>query len=384
MDSLRDQFLLDPTVIFLNHGSFGATPRPVFAAYQEWQRRLERQPVTFFQHELWGSLRAAREALAAYVGAQPEDMVFVHNATFGVNVVARSLGLRPGDEILTTNHEYGACSNTWEYVCGKAGAQYVRQSIAVPVTSEAEIVEQLWAGVTEYTRVIYLSQITSPTALTLPVAAICARARAAGILTVVDGAHAPGQVPLDLDTLGADFYVGNLHKWFCAPKGAGFLWVRRELQPMIEPLIVSWGYGSERNLHLESDFVSAITWQGTDDYFAYLSVPAALAFQAEHDWPALRARCHGLLRATLDRCVTELGLTMLCPHDRHFYHQMASVTLPFQDDLPAFKQRLYDRYRIEIPCTLWNGRHLLRISVQGYNTQADLDALVEALRAELP
>ena len=294
---MRKHFLLDPDVIFLNHGSFGATPRPVFDVYQAWQRRLEWQPVHFMQHELDRELNTARGVLGAYLGARPEDLVFVHNATFGVNVVARSLHLQPGDEILSTTHEYGACSNAWEMACQKAGAHYVRHPLTLPVTTPEAVVEALWHGVTERTRVIYLSHITSPTALTLPVAEICARARAAGILTVVDGAHAPGQIELNLDQLGADAYTGNLHKWLCAPKGSAFLWVRKELQPQIEPLVVSWGWGQDRNRFEESDYVAALQWQGTDDMSAYLSVPAAIDFQREHDWPAVRARCRCAARS---------------------------------------------------------------------------------------
>lgn len=383
---MKELFLLDPDVIFLNHGSYGATPRSVFAVYQEWQRRLERQPVYFFSHVLEKELRTAREALAAYIHAAADDLVFVHNATFGVNVVARSLALEPGDEILATDHEYGACSNAWELACRKTGARYVRRALPLPGDSghdPAALAEYFWYGVTPRTRVIYLSHITSPTALTLPVADICARARAAGILTVVDGAHAPGQLPLDLRAIDADVYTGNLHKWLCAPKGAGFLYVRPSLQAAIEPLVVSWGYGPERNLHQDNDFVSALQWQGTDDPAAYLSVPAAIAFQAEHDWGAVRARCQAMLATTLDRITALTGLPPAYTHDSVWCTQMAISPIPWQPDLAAFKARLWERHRIEIPCINWGGRHFVRISVQGYTTQSDLDTLVEALSEEL-
>ena len=383
MSALRDLFQLDPAVVFLNHGSFGATPRPVFDAYQMWQRRMERQPVRFVQHELVPALHAARAVLGEYINARALDLVFVHNATFGVNVVARSLDLQPGDEVLTTDHEYGACNNAWELACRKRGARYVRQPIPLPTTTPAAIVEQFWAGVTPRTRVIYFSHITSPTALTLPAATICARARAAGIITVIDGAHAPGQIDVDLAALGADVYTGNLHKWLCAPKGAGFLWVRPELQPQIEPLVVSWGYGPDRNMFDDSDFVSALQWQGTDDYAAYLAVPDAIRFQQEHNWPDVRQRCHVLLRRTLERIAAITGQQPAYPHDAGFYRQMAIAPIPPQADLPAFKQHLYDTYALEIPCNNWHGLHSLRISVQGYNTEQDLDTLVDALAREL-
>lgn len=384
MHALRQYFQLDPDVVFLNHGSFGATPRPVFDVYQEWQRRIELQPVRFFQEEAAPALRSARTALAAYVGARPEDLVFVHNATFGVNVVAHALDLQPGDEVLTTTHEYGACSNAWETVCAARGARYVRQPFTWPVRDDAQLIEELWQGVTPRTKVLYFSHITSPTALTLPVAALCRRARAAGILTVIDGAHAPGQVDIDLATLGADIYTGNLHKWLCAPKGAGFLWVRPELQAQITPLVVSWGYGPERGHFEENDFISAHQWQGTDDISAYLSVPAAIEFQAEHDWQTVRRQCHVLLTETLTRLseITQEVSPYPATAVQH-YHQMAVALLPAQTDAPALKQRLYRAHRIEIPCFAWQGRPLLRISVQGYNSAEDLACLEAAVQAEL-
>jgi isopenicillin-N epimerase len=267
-------------------------------------------------------------------------------------------------------------------VCAKRGARYVKQPITLPITDEAQIVDQLWQGVTPRTRVLYLIHVTSPTALTLPVHAICRRAREAGILTVVDGAHAPGQFALDLASLGADIYTGNLHKWLCAPKGAGFLWVREEIQPQIEPLVVGWGYGVERALFEENDFVSATQWLGTDDISAYLSVPAAIDFLAAHDWPAVREQCHTLLSATLARltAVTGLASPYLSPTARLF-HQMAVARIPLQPDIVAFKQRLYDDYRIEVPCFAWQGYHFIRISVQGYNSTGDLARLEQAVQA---
>lgn len=379
MNALRSLFQLDPNVIYLNHGAFGATPLPVFEVYQEWQRRLERQPTHFFARESSRLLRAAREALAAYLGARAEDLVFVHNATFGVNVVARSLPLQPGDEVLTTTHEYGACLNAWEFVCAKRGARLVRQPISLPIVEEAQIIEELWQGVTPRTRVLFLSHITSPTALTLPVQALCRRARAAGILTVVDGAHAPGQIDIDLGALDVDIYTGNLHKWLCTPKGAGFLWVRPEVQPQIEPLVVSWGYGPERTMFEDNDFISALQWQGTDDISAYLSVPAAIEFQRAHDWRTVRERCHAMLAETLAQLEAVTGVPSYYPRQTpRLFHQMGVAPLPLQPDIAAFRERLYAEHRIEVPCYAWQGGHYMRISVQAYNAPEELAQLVEA------
>ena len=210
--SLKEKFLLDPEIVFLNHGSFGATPKPVFDAYQDWQRRLERQPVLFLGRELDDLLLMSRTALGRYLHAEAEDLVYIPNATHGVNIIAHSLHLQAGDEILSTDHEYGACDYTWESICNKHGVNYIRQSIPLPVDSDEEIIEQFIAGITPRTKAIYLSHITSSTAMRLPVEQICERARELGILSIVDAAHSPGQMPLDLQSLGADVAFGNCHK----------------------------------------------------------------------------------------------------------------------------------------------------------------------------
>jgi len=374
---LRDHFLLDPNVVFLNHGSFGACPAPVFAEYQRWQRELERQPVEFLGRRADALLGEARSALGAYLNAPPETLVFVPNASHGVNLVARSLSLQPGDEILTTYHEYGANDQMWDHLVGKAGATVVRQPIPLPVTTHAEFVDQLWAGVTPRTRLIFLSHVTSPTAMIFPVAELCRRAREAGILTLIDGAHAPGQIPVDLTAIDADFYTGNLHKWLCAPKGAAFLYARPDQQAWLEPLVFSWGWGPD------TDFVTRNQWQGTRDIAAFLSVPAAIRFQAEHDWPAHRERCHELARQTRAAFAEITGLAPLHPDSPEWYAQMVAAPLPENCDPNALKAALYDQYRVEIPVILWGGWRLIRASYQAYNTPADLTALAEALRALL-
>lgn len=382
---LRSLFLLDPTVVFLNHGSFGATPRPVFETYQQWQLRLERQPVQFLGREIGDHLAAARQHLGRYFQSDPDDLVFVPNATFGVNIVARSLDLGPGDEVLATKHEYGACSNVWRFLSRKQGFRYVEQPIDLPLTSAAAIVEQFWQGVTPRTKVIFISHITSPTALRLPVEAICALAREAGILTVIDGAHTPGQIALDLPTIGADFYCGNCHKWLSSPKGAGFLYSRRECQYLIEPLVVGWGWGEGRTLTFGSDYLDYLQWLGTNDLSAYLSVPAAIEFQQNYDWSAVRQQCHLLLRQAIERIAALTGLAAAYPlNGDACFHQMAIAPLPPLADLQGFKDQFYDQYRVEVPFVQWGGRQYIRVSVQGYNTQEDIDALLSALAASLP
>lgn len=384
MPSLRRLFLLDPDVVFLNHGSFGATPRLVFQVYQTWQRRLEHQPVKFLATDLFDHLKHARQALADFVHADADDLAFVPNTTFGINIVARSLNLGSGDEILATDHEYGACDNVWEFISRKTGASYVRQPIPLPAMSSDEIVEQLWNGVTPRTKVIFISHITSPTALHLPVEAICQRAREAGILTVIDGAHAPGQIPIDLGAIKADFYIGNCHKWLSAPKGSAFLYSAPDRQKLVEPLVVSWGWGENATFTTGSRYLDNLQWWGTIDPSAFLSVPAAIQFQQDHNWPAVRQRCHTLVGQAVRRICDLVGHAPLYPHDAGFYHQMAIAPLPAIPDLPAFKERLYEEYRVEVPCAQWKDQQFIRVSVQGYNTQVDIDRLVEALDDLLP
>jgi isopenicillin-N epimerase len=383
-NSLKSYFLLDPDIHFLNHGSFGACPAPVFETYQAWQRRLEQQPVLFLGREYEKYDRQARLALASFLCANGDDLVYVPNVTHGVNIVARSLALGPGDEILASDHEYGACNYTWELVCRKNGATYIQQPLPFPVGSEEEMVEMLWQGVTPRTRVIYLSHITAPTALRLPIEAICQRARRAGILTVIDGAHAAGQIPLDMQAIGADFYLGNCHKWMLSPKGAGFLFARPEVQHCIEPLVVSWGYHATPQKTCGSQFLDYLTWSGTQDPAARLSVPAAIQFMQENNWEQVQSGCKSLLRTALERIAELVDQPPLYPLDSALYRQMAAASLPADTDIAVLKTRLYDELRVEVPMTEWNGRKFVRISVQGYNTQEDMDALVGGLKMLLP
>ncbi len=378
---MRQLFLLRPDVVFLNHGSFGACPRPVFEAYQAWQLELERQPVEFLGRRFGELMRQARTALAGFVGADPTDLVYVPNATTGLNVVARSLPLEPGDEVLSTDHEYGALDRTWRFVCRKRGAHYVRQPVPLPVTSTARVVEAIWAGVTPRTRVLFVSHVTSATAIVFPLAELIRRARRAGIITVADGAHAPGQVPLDLEALGVDFYVGNCHKWMMAPKGAAFLYARREMQPLLEPLVVSWGWESDDPG--PSRLVDHHEWQGTRDVAAFLTVPAAIRFMEEHEWPQVRQACHELV-CYARRAIADLtGLPPITPETSEWFVQMAAFPLPVCQG-ETVQRRLYDEFGIEVPITEWNGMRFVRLSIQGYNTRSDVDALLHALREVLP
>jgi isopenicillin-N epimerase len=342
-------FLLDPGVTFLNHGSYGACPAPVFARYQELQRELERNPVAFLARRFDELTAGSRAALATFLGARPDDLVFVPNATAGLNAVIRSLRLEPGDEVLTTRHEYGAVTRTWEFV----GAKLV---YAEP--------DELAASIGPRTKAVSVSHITSPTALVLPVEEICAAARAAGVLAIVDGAHAPGQLPLDLDALGADVYAGNCHKWLCAPKGAGFLWARPEHQRWIEPLVISWGYGDDRT------FADRHGWQGTRDPAAALTIPAAIDAHATFDLE----RCRTLATASHD-VLPPVGSS---PAPQMWATEVAT------DEPEGLQRRLFDEHAIEVVVREWEGRSLLRVSIAPYTDEADIERLVSALETLIP
>jgi isopenicillin-N epimerase len=378
MHNLRRQFLLDPGVTFLNHGSFGATPRKVFRVYQNWQKELERQPVEFLGRRFTGLMREARNSLADYIHSSPDDVVYTPNVTVSVNIVAHSLQLGPDDEVLATDHEYGACDRIWRYLAKEQGFCYKTQAIPVPMTTKEEFLVKFWEGVTPRTKVIFLSHITSPTALILPVEEVCARAQREGILTFVDGAHTPGQIPLDVRKIGADFYGGNLHKWLCAPKGAGFLFARPEVQKLLKPLIVSWGYESETPSG--STFVDYQEWTGTRDIAAYLAVPEAIKFQVDHNWNAVRNECHQLVRDAHIRICKLTDLPPLHPDDSEWFAQLVTAPLPDNTNLIELKERLYNGFHIEVPLISWNGKKLIRISIQGYNTQRDVDTLIKAVK----
>ena len=350
---MKELFLLDPEVVYLNHGSFGACPRPVFEAYQRFQRDLERQPVEFLalERNLPDALDAARHALAGYLGANPANLAFAPNATTAINTVVRSLELHTGDEVAMGDEEYGGMERMWEYVAQRAGARIVRAPF-----------DEIEPG--PRTRVVFCSHIEWSTGRVNDVATLCARAREAGVLTIVDGAHAPGQIDLDLESLGADVYAGNCHKWMCAPKGSAFLYAAPDSQELIEPLIVSWDWADGAAFH------ELHRWQGTHDPSAFLAVPSAIDFLAEHDWPTVRARCHALLADA------GFGLEPLTDD----FVQMRGYRLA-HDDPAELKRRLYDRHRIEVPIVETRQGWVLRVSVQAYNDASDLAALRAALGA---
>jgi isopenicillin-N epimerase len=367
---LRTDFLLDPEIAHLNHGSFGATPRPVLERQRELRDALERDPVEFLGRRLPELLAGVRGELAAYVGvAEPDRLVLVANATTALNAVATSLPLAPGDEIVVTDREYGAMELLWTEIARRAGARLVVANVPLPAGGEGELVDAVWSAVTSRTRVLFFSHITSETALVLPARELCRRASETGLISVVDGAHGPGHVPLALDELGADFYAGNGHKWLCAPKGSGFLYVRDELQAELRPPVVTWGR--------DDDYVERFGWSGTDDPTAMLSLGAAIEYLRKNDWPAVQERCCELARRAQTAIVEELGGGRIAVEELQA-PQMVAFEVP-HGDADALQRALRDRHRIEIPVHAVDGRTLMRLSVAAYTSEDDCERLFEAL-----
>ena len=379
MNNVRDLFYIRPDIVFLNNGSFGACPKPVFEVYQNWQLELEQQPVEFLGRRHGTLMQEARKLLATFLGTSGENLFFVPNATTGLNIVAHSLKLEPGDEILTTDHEYGAMDRMWQFICQKRGSKYVRQPLRLPIESKEQVIETIWSGVTYRTKVLFISHITSPTALTMPLKELTIRAKDAGIILLVDGAHGPGQVPIDLEEMGIDFYSGNCHKWLLTPKGCAFLYASPDVQSLIEPLIVSLGNKSVE----DSPFIQENEFQGTRDIAAYLSVSAAIKFWQKDEWQTILKKCHELTLSARSQLIEVTGLDPICPGNDGWFQQMVAQPLPTMDR-ELFKQRLYDEFNIEIPVMECRDKSLIRISIQGYNTEQDVEKLMVALAKLLP
>ncbi|MEA2675969.1 MAG: isopenicillin-N epimerase [Chloroflexota bacterium] len=404
-DGLKRHWALEPEVTYLNHGAFGACPWPVLRAQDEWRTRMERQPVRFHDVELEGHLAHSRERLGEFLHAQPSDLAFVPNATTGVNTVLASLEFRPGDEILGTDHEYNACLNAARRVAARAGAKFVVAELPFPTASPDEMADALLARVTPNTRLVLISHVTSPTGIRLPVEGLVPELAARGIDTLVDGAHAPGMLPLHLDALGAAYYTGNCHKWLCAPKGAGFLHVRRDRQALIHPLVTSHGANSSRSD--ESLFRLEFDWTGTADPTAYLSIAAALDFidgLLPGGWPDVMRHNHELVVAGRQKLLDTIGGRPLAPTE--MLGSLAAIELPDSVEpspvAPAtdadqhatypndpLRDALSDEDLIEVPVFTWPHtpadtaprRRLLRISAQLYNEPADYDRLASVLAA---
>ncbi|MGV3624341.1 MAG: aminotransferase class V-fold PLP-dependent enzyme [Archangium sp.] len=373
---MRHPWQLDDAVHFLNHGSFGATPRKVLELQSELRATMEANPVRFMVREYEARLDHARDELAKFVGAKSQDVVFVNNATTGVNAVLRSLDLKPGDELLTFDHAYNACVNALRFVAEKSGARVVVAQVPFPLMKDEFFVDAIRERVTSRTKLVLLERVTSPTALVLPINALVEELEGRGIPVLVDAAHAPGQVPLNLDATNASFTTGNLHKWVCAPKGCAFLHVRKDWQDRIHPTTISHGANSPRTDR--SRFQLEFDWVGTDDPTPYFCVPIALKTMGElvaNGWPGLMARNRD------DALEMRQRLMHVLPQElspARYVGSMASIVVP--GATRALSDRLQREFAIEVPVFQFGDRAVLRVSAQRHVREEDVDALVDALR----
>jgi isopenicillin-N epimerase len=397
---MSSDWLLDPSVTFLNHGSFGSCPRHVLEDQQRWRERMEHEPVLFMDRRLERLLDEARAQLAEFVGADPEDIAFVPNATAGVNTVMRSVGLGPGDEILTTDHEYNACLNAARHAAQVSGARLVVARVPFPVQSPAQVQDAILEAVTPRTRLALISYVTSATALIFPIREIVAELERRGIDTLVDGAHAVGMVPVSLRDLGGTYFAGNCYKWLCGAKGSGFLYARRDRQRDLRPLVISHGANSPRTDR--SRFLLEFDWTGTVDPTAYLAIPAAIRYLGSlrpGGWPEIMESNRRLCHEARDTLGRDLGLSPSGPEE--MLGSMATFVLGPAGEPSAsgntaprdpLQDQLFDRFRIEVPVWSWpreatQGRQrlrMLRISCALYNRPEDYHELAVALRQLMP
>jgi isopenicillin-N epimerase len=387
-------WMLAPDIIHLCHGAFGACPRQVMAVQSEWRARLERNPMQFLVRELETHLDAARGALAQFLGAEADDVVFVQNATTGVNTVLRSLAFQPGDELLVTDHAYSACRNAADFAAERTGARVVIAKIPFPFRTAEEIIAPVLERVTERTKLAIVEHVTSQTGVVMPIDRLVAELKQRGVATLVDGAHAPGMVAVNLSKLGAAYYTGNCHKWICSPRGAAFLHVSRDQQPFIRPLTISLGANTRRKDR--SRFLIEFGWQGTGDPSAYLTVPEAIRYVGTllpGGWAEIMARNRALALAAQKILSTALRIAEPCPAE--FIGSLAAIPLPeaTPDALPRLPLNEYPlqdalrlKHKIEVPIISWPAmpRRVLRLSAALYNSLPQYERLADAITKELP
>lgn len=373
---IKNAFLIKKDITFLNFGSFGAITKPIYKVWQDYQLEMEQDPVDFITHTGLQYLQQSRIALANYIGCDADDVVYVTNPSYAVNIVAKSFPLQKDDEVLTTNLEYGACDKTWNYYCNKVGAKYVQQPITLPLTTKEVFVEEFFKGVTTNTKLIFISHITSSTGLRLPVEEIVAKAKSLGIITFIDGAHAPGQVPLNLQQLGVDIYTGACHKWMMTAKGSSFFYVKKEYQHFFDPLIVSWGYHALFPSH--SQFLDYHQTQGTRDFTAFLTIPTAINFMQENNWWKVAEDCRNLVLQQAPRFLNLLHANSIAPLNNDFLVQLFSIPIKCKEP-EKLHDYLYNQYKIQIPVMRHGNEVYLRYSVQAFNTVNDFDNLYNAL-----
>lgn len=378
--SFRDAWRIRPGTTYLNHGSWGPPPLPVREARANWLARLDEQPMDAFLREYEESWLKARASLAAFVGADADGVIFVPNATAGMNLVADSTELAVGDEILLNDHEYGAVARIWARKAKESGAEVRTLTLPRPFDEPADLVEFFKKSFTDKTRIVILSHITSPTAITLPIKEIAAAAKERGILVCIDGPHAVAQLPLDLKSLGVDFYTASCHKWLCAPVGSGFLYVDPAHRRKIRPAFLSWG---RMRPNQPKEWYEEFIWLGTQDYAAYLAVPTAIEFLETVGLDRFRSQTHSMARYVRTKLEELDGGPALVANSARWYGSMAHVPVPVKGDAAALQRKLWDKYRIEVPIWDFGGRIFTRVSCHIYTTREQVDYFLEAMKTEI-
>ena len=373
-EKYKSLFSLDPKVTYLNHGSFGACPKVIFDNLISFQKKLEFEPVNFLDNHLYQYLKDSRFALSNYINCDRDDIAFFPNPSTALNTLIRSLDLKSGDQILTTNHEYGALDRTWNFISKKRGCEYIKLDVEIPFTDKQKFIDSFKNAINSNTKVIFLSHITSATALIFPVKEIIDLAKQKNILTIIDGAHVPAHIDLDIKKLDPDFYCGACHKWMCSPKGVAFLYVKKEYQNMIEPLVVSWGYEAENPS--DSQYLDYIQWQGTNDMSAYLTIPETINFLNKHDWKERAKACRELNLWAKNEICEKLNTYSL--GNDEFLAQMTTIAFDFEDTINQ-KIEFYNKYKIQVPFIKWNNKTFFRISSQVYNSKDDFEYLINSL-----
>ena len=380
---LKTQFQINPDITFLNHGSYGACPLPVFENYQKWQELMERDPVKFMTKDVYKHLKTSRNELSKFVNCDKDDIVYFPNPTHAVANIISNISINPGDQVLTTNLEYGSCDRMWFFHANQNKYEYKQSEIKLPIEDDDSFLDNFWKYSNSNTKYIFISHITSGTGMILPIEKIMIEAKKRGIRTIIDGAHVPGHIDLDIKKLDPDYYVGACHKWLCSPKGVSFLYIKRELQDEIQPYLKSWGWGEEfpefknsTEKKTNSRFQNIFQWQGTRDMSAFICVPAAIEFQKLYKWAEIRDRCNKMIIDARNRITEITKIPKICPDE--YLGQMTTIIFPFNDH-NKLKETLYYDYNIEIPTYTKDGYTAFRISLQGYNNQKDVDILIDAL-----
>lgn len=375
----KSDFLLNEDIHFFNNGSYGACPKTVFRKYQDWQRVIEFQPVEFFQKTLLPELQKSRQLIGDFINADCDDLILTRNATYATNMVIRSLDLKPEDEVLVTNHEYGACLNAWEFWQKEKGFELKKMNFELPLPATSDLISKIKSHINSKTKVIFFSHISSSTAQLFPAEEFCKLAREYNIISIVDGAHTIGQFPLDITEIAPDFYFSNIHKWLFAPKGTAFLYTRKELQSMVKPLITGWGWGSRRELPSGSEYIDSNQFYGTADLSSYLTISEAIKFYRENHVADLKKMCNSLAKHFIKEAnkITQI---------KSLYNEfpdclmMAVIEVPQKYPAQELKELLYDKYRIEVPIIEWEGKLLIRISIQIFNTEEEVEYFLKVLK----